>query len=102
MCTLVSPWKAQVQLTVSLFSTSAPIKLSFAFVYFSSEDDHTGVRVVERDECGGGHVYLMAGDGSRGQGVCRVQVESSLTATAGKGQEGGSVGGQLSMSTDAL
>ncbi len=52
--------------------------------YFSSKDDHTGVGVIERDEGRGGDVYMGAGYGSRGQGVSRVQVESSLTATEGQ------------------
>lgn len=53
-------------------------------VYFSSEDDNAGVRVVEWDECGGGDGYRSAGYDPRGQRLCRVQVEHSLTATGGR------------------
>lgn len=101
MCTLVSPWKTHdTQLTsnpyfdLSLVSNVTYIQLYmyvfFLFAYFSSEDDHTGVGVVKRDEGRGGDVHEGAGYGSRGQGVSRVQVESSLTATEEGRQEGAS------------
>lgn len=58
--------------------------LQCLLAYFSSEDDHTGVRVIKRNEGGGGDVHLNVGYSTGGQGVCRVQVERSLTATAGE------------------
>lgn len=60
------------------------VYLVFLFAYLSREDDHTGVRVIKRDECGGGNAHKSAGCGSSGQGVSRVQVECSLTATTGR------------------
>lgn len=107
MCTLVSPWKTNethrlhLILNFLLRWNFYVNVLSFLFAYFSSEDDYTGVRVIKRNECGGGDIYLNAGYGSRGQGVCRVQVESSLTATA-EGEQKVVTGRFLSLVTAAL